>query len=78
MKNMVKKGVVEEIFSKAMFSRQSKLYFVCFRDFEKIRKVDLPKFIKESDNFQKIPSSRITMIKKNNTVLFEKNSKRDE
>ena len=52
---MVKKGVVEEIFSKAMFSRQSKLYIVCFRDFEKIRKMDLPKFIKESDNFQKIP-----------------------
>jgi len=75
---MGKKGVIEEIFSKARFSEESNSYFVCFRDFEKIKEIPLPKFIKESDNFQKIPSSRITKIRKNNTILFEKNFKVDE
>jgi len=78
MKNMVKKGVIQEIFSKARFSGEPNLYVVCFRDFEKIREITLPKFIIESYNFQKIPSSRITEIRKNNTILFEKNSKQDE
>ena len=78
MKNMGKKGIVEEIFSKARFSDESNSYMVCFRDFESLREISLPRFIKESDNFQKIPSSRIKMIKKNNTILFEKNSQLDE
>lgn len=75
---MVKKGVIEEIFSKARFTKESNSYLVCFRDFEKIREMNLPKFIKESDNFQKIPSSRIIMIKKNDMVLFEKKLRMDE
>ena len=78
MKTMVKKGIIEEIFSKARFSGESNSYVVSFRDFEKIREITLPKFIEESDNFQKIPSSRITKIRKNNTILFEKISKEDE
>jgi len=75
---MAKKGVIEEIFSKARFSQDSNLYVVSFRDFEKIREITLPKFIIESDNFQKIPSSRITKIRKKNTILFERISKQDE
>jgi hypothetical protein len=75
MKIMVKKGIIEEIFSKARFSKNSNSYIISFRDFEKIREITLPKFIIESDNFQKIPSSRITKIRKNNTILFEKISK---
>ncbi len=78
MKTMVKKGIIEEIFSKARFSEESNSYVVSFRDFEKIREITLPKFIKESDNFQKIPSSRITKIRKNNKILFEKIFKQDE
>ena len=78
MKIMVKKGVIEEVFSKARFSEESNLYIISYRDFKKIREITLPEFIKESDNFQKIPISRITKIKKNNTVLFEKNSNQDE
>jgi hypothetical protein len=78
MKIMVKKGIIEEIFSKARFSQDSNSYIVAFRDFEKIREIELPKFIIESENFQKIPSSRITKIRKNNTILFEKISKQDE
>lgn len=75
---MTKKGVIEEIFSKAKFANQTNLYFVSYRDFDKIREIELQEFIEESQNFQKIPSSRITRIRKNNTILFEKISKKDE
>lgn len=75
---MVKKGVIEEIFSKARFSEDSNSYMVSFRDFEKIREITLLNFIIESDNFQKIPSSRITKIRRSHTILFEKISKQDE
>ena len=75
---VTKKGIIEEIFSKAKFTNQMNLYFVSYRDFEKIREVNLLEFIEESENFQKIPISRITKIRKNNTILFEKNFKKDE
>jgi len=75
---MVKKGIIEEIFSKARFSEDPDSYTVSFRDFEKIREITLPNFILESDNFQKIPSSRITKIRRSHTILFEKISKQDE
>ena len=76
--NMTKKGIIEEIFSKSRFSDESNLYFVSFRDFEKIREFTLSEFIRASENFQNIPISRITKIRKNNTILFEKISKQDE
>lgn len=72
---MVKKGIIEEIFSKAKFSNQKDLYIIWYRDFEKLREVTLSEFIKESENFSKIPISRIMMIRKNNTILFEKDTK---
>ena len=75
---MVKKGIVEEIFSKAKFSNDIELYFVSYRDFQKIKEVSLLEFIKESENFSKIPISRIVQIRKNNTILFEKVSKKVE
>ena len=43
MKIMVKKGIIEEIFSKARFSGESNLYVISFRDFEKIRETTLPR-----------------------------------
>ena len=75
---MPKKGIIEEIFSKVQFSNEPNLYYVSYRDFEKIREVELQEFVKESENFHKIPSSRITKIRKNNTILFEKNPKKVE
>ena len=36
---MVKKGIVEEIFSKTKFSNDIELYFVSYRDFQKIKEV---------------------------------------
>jgi len=72
---MVKKGIVEEIFSEAKFAKELDLYNVSYRDFDKIKEITLSEFIKESEEFFKIPISRIVRIKKNNTILFEKVSK---
>jgi len=69
---MVRKGIVEEIFSKAKFSKEKEAYTISYRDFERIKEMTLSDFIKESENFSKIPVSRILKIKKNNTILFEK------
>ncbi|MDH5463142.1 MAG: DUF504 domain-containing protein [Nitrosopumilus sp.] len=70
---MVRKGQLEEIFSKALFADEARLYRIFYRDFEKIREVTLPEFLIQSNNFQTIPINRIKKIKKSNTVLFEKN-----
>ena len=75
---MTKKGIIEEIFSKAIFADDTKSYKVTYRDFEKLRKVSLDEFVKESNNFQTIPITRIMSIEKNHRILFEKNRKRDE
>ncbi len=76
--NIMKKGIIEEIFSKAKFGNEAETYFVSYRDFETIKEISLPNFIHESENFQKIPISRITKIRKNNTILFEKILTKDE
>ncbi|QUC65687.1 DUF504 domain-containing protein [Nitrosopumilus sp. K4] len=68
----MKKGVIEEIFSKAQFADNPSEYKIYYRDFERITETTLPNFIKESDNFQTIPISRIEKIERNDTVLFEK------
>ena len=69
---MVKKGQIEEIFSKARFADDPNTYKVFFRDFDIIREVTLPDFIVESNNFETIPITRIEMIKKDDKILFEK------
>ena len=74
---MAKKGIVDEIFSKARFGNEIETYKIFYRDFEKIVETTLPEFIKISKNFETIPVSRIEKITKNNKILFEKNSKRD-
>ena len=74
---MTKKGVIDEIFSKARFGNEAETYKIFYRDFEKIIETTLPEFIKVSKNFETIPISRIKKITKNNTVLFEKITKED-
>lgn len=70
---MTRKGIIEEIFSKARFADDANQYMVFYRDFERIIKATMPEFLEESNNFQTIPISRIRKIMKSNTVLFEKN-----
>lgn len=68
----MRKGKIEEIFSKARFSDNPQDYKVFYRDFDRIIEKTLPEFISESENFQTIPISRIERIETNNTILFEK------
>ena len=69
---MVKKGKIEEIFSKAQYADDPFSYKVFYRDFDSLRELSLPDFLKESNNFETIPMTRIELIKKNNTTLFKK------
>jgi len=72
---MTKKGVINEIFSKARFGNEAGTYKIFYRDYEKIKEVTLPEFIKVSENFETIPVNRIRKITKNNMILFEKNTR---
>lgn len=72
MTSMTKKGIIEEIFSKAKFADDPTLYRVFYRDFDSIRELPLLDFLKESNNFETIPITRIQLIKKNNKILFRK------
>ncbi|HXV66985.1 MAG TPA: DUF504 domain-containing protein [Nitrosopumilaceae archaeon] len=69
---MAKKGIIEEIFSKAKFADDPMLYRVFYRDFDRIRELTLLEFLNESNFFEAIPVTRIQMIKKNNKTLFRK------
>lgn len=73
----MKKGVIEEVFSKARFSNNPNEYKIFYRDFERIIVKSLPEFIKESNDFQTIPISRIEKIERNNSILFEKKKQVD-
>ena len=69
---MAKKGQLEEILSKAQYADDPFTYKIFFRDFESLRELTLPDFLKESNHFETIPITRIKLIKKNNTILFKK------
>ena len=69
---MPRKGKLAEIFSKAMYADNPELYLVGYLDYDIMKEVTLPEFIKESDNFETIPITRIQYIKKENTFLFSK------
>jgi len=69
---MPRKGKLAEIFSKAVYADNPELYLVGYLDYDITKEVTLPEFIKESDNFETIPITRIQYIKKENTVLFSK------
>ncbi|GIU70741.1 MAG: hypothetical protein KatS3mg003_0220 [Candidatus Nitrosocaldaceae archaeon] len=68
----MKKGVLREIISKAIYADNPSLYKVGFRDLDQIKELPLLEFIKESDNFNLIPITRIIYIKKGDEVLYYK------
>ena len=72
---MVKKGKLQEIFSKALYGDDAEGYFVFYRDFNSVVKISLLEFLKLSENFQLVPASRILMIEKNGIVLYSKGQK---
>jgi hypothetical protein len=69
---MTRKGILEEVFSKALYADNPDLYSVSYRDFDSIIEVPLPEFIRLSENFELIPSNRIFEVKKGQIVLYHK------
>ncbi|VVC05498.1 Uncharacterised protein [uncultured archaeon] len=69
---MSRKGKLTEIFSKAMYTDNPNSYIVGYLDYNIIKEVTLPEFIKISDNFEIIPITRIQHVMKGNDVLYSK------
>jgi len=72
---MPRKGKITEIFSKAIYADNPTSYIVGYLDYDSIKEVTLPEFIKVSDNFETIPITRIRFIKKENRILFHTTKK---
>ncbi|HJT10783.1 MAG TPA: DUF504 domain-containing protein [Candidatus Nitrosotalea sp.] len=69
---MTRKGAISEILSKALYHDRSDLYLVGYLDFDTIKEVTLPEFLKLSENFEVIPVTRIAFIKKEAEILYSK------
>ena len=73
---MPRKGRLSEIFSKALYADNPASYIVGYLDYDTIKESTLPEFIKESDNFETIPITRIEFVKKENRILFRKSKQK--
>lgn len=69
---MVRKGKITEIFSKALYNDNPNLYTIGYIDLGEIKEATLPEFLKLSENFEVIPVTRISYIKKENKILYSK------
>ena len=67
-----KKGRLEEIFSKAIYADDPRLYTVSYRDFESVVQLPLLEFLKLSENFELIPANRIVVVSKEGKVIYRK------
>jgi len=74
---MSRKGILAEILSKARYADNPNLYIVGYLDYDTMKEVALPEFIKISDSFETIPITRIYHIKKGDEVLYSKIVKTD-
>lgn len=69
---MVRKGRLEEIFSKAIHADDPKLYTVAYRDYDEIKELPLLEFLQVSEDFQTIPASRIVYVRRLNETVYRK------
>lgn len=69
---MARKGLVTEIFSKALYSDNPRSYLVGYIDRRTTKETTLEEFLKLSENFELIPATRIVYIKKENNILYSK------
>ena len=67
-----RKGQLEEIFSKALYADDPRLYTVSYRDFESVVQVPLFEFLRLSENFELIPANRIVVVSKDGKVIYRK------
>lgn len=70
--HVVRKGKLEEIFSKAIHADNPKLYTVAYRDYNETKEVSLSEFLQLSEGFQTIPASRIVYVRRLNETLYKK------
>lgn len=73
---MTRKGTIAEIFSKAVHHDDPVLYYVGFIDLGVVREATLPEFVALSENFEVIPATRITHIRRGNQMLYQKATKK--
>ncbi|WP_182134405.1 DUF504 domain-containing protein [Nitrosopumilus sp. b1] len=71
---MTKKGILDDIFSKARFSDKPSIYKVIYRDYNQDIEMNLDDFILESNNFQSIPASRIKTVIRKSKIVFQRRS----
>ena len=69
-----RKGRLEEIFSKALYADDPRLYSVYYRDYNSLVRVSLSEFVEVSVNFELIPANRVMKITKEGKVLYSKKS----
>ncbi|MEM0029712.1 MAG: hypothetical protein QW572_06075 [Candidatus Nitrosocaldus sp.] len=59
-----RKGMLEELLSKAIHADDINAYTVVYRDRDMLKELSLEEFLRLSENFQSIPASRIVCIKR--------------
>ena len=69
---VVRKGQLDEIFSKALHADNAALYFVSYRDLNSIVEVPLSEFVRLSENFEVIPPHRIMLVRRDGQILYHK------
>lgn len=75
---MTRKGKIAEIFSNALYHDNPELYLVGYIDFSRTVETTLGEFLRLSENFETIPATRISYIKKGNDILYSRSdSKKD-
>lgn len=67
-----KKGRLKEVFSRALHADDPSLYFVSYRDFDRIVEVPLQEFVSLSEDFSVIPASRIARVRRGGETLYVK------
>jgi hypothetical protein len=72
----MRKGLLQEIISKAMYADDINMYIVCYRDMDTLKEVTLKDFLDLSENFQLIPANRIVYIKRGDKIIYSKRSNR--
>lgn len=67
-----KKGRLQEILSKAIYTDNPHIYTISYRDFDTILSVPLLNFMEISQNFEIIPATRIIQVKRGERIMYEK------
>jgi hypothetical protein len=71
---MTRKGRLAEILSKAIHHDNTSDYQIGYRDYEQIVQVPLPEFLSLSENFQRIPASRIYWVKQKGICIYQRHN----